>query len=41
MLILMLGSLIGLVVQRNFQDEPMLDREVFHTTPQPPARAQP
>jgi hypothetical protein len=41
MLILTLGSFIGLIVQRNFQDEPMHDREAFHTAPQPPERAKP
>ena len=41
MLILAVGSLIGLVVQRNFQGEPPHDREAFHTAPQPPEGAQP
>jgi hypothetical protein len=41
MLILMLGSFVGLIVQRHFQDDPMHDREAFHTAPQPPERAQP
>ena len=41
MLILAVGSLIGLVIQRHFRGEPMHDREAFHTAPQPPERAQP
>jgi hypothetical protein len=41
MLILTLGSFVGLIVQRNFQGEPVHDREAFHTAPQPPERAQP
>ena len=41
MLILAVDSLIGLVIQRHFQGEPMHDREAFHTAPQPPERAQP
>jgi hypothetical protein len=41
MLILAVGSFISLVVQRNFQSEPMHDREAFHTAQRPPERAQP
>jgi hypothetical protein len=41
MLALAVASLIGLVVQRNFQGAPMHDRQAFHTAPQPPERAQP
>jgi hypothetical protein len=40
MLILAVGSLIGLVIQRHFQGEPN-DREAFHTAPQPPEHARP
>jgi hypothetical protein len=36
MLVLVLVSFVGLVVQRNFQGEPVHDREAFHTAPQPP-----
>jgi len=41
MLILAVGSLIGLVIQQTFQGESMHDREAFPTAPQPPERAQP
>jgi hypothetical protein len=41
MLVLVLVSFVGLVVQRNFQGEPVHDREAFHTAPQPPEHAQP
>jgi hypothetical protein len=41
MLILAVGSLVSLVLQRNFQGQPVHDREAFHTAPQPPERAQP
>jgi hypothetical protein len=41
MLILAVGSLIGLVIQQNFQGESMHDREAFPTAPQPPEHAQP
>jgi hypothetical protein len=40
MLILAVGSLIGLVIHRNFRGEPT-HRQTFHTAPQPPKRAQP
>jgi len=41
MLALAVASLIGLVVQRNFQGAPIHDRQAFHTAPQPPERAHP
>jgi hypothetical protein len=41
MLILTLGSFVGLIVERQLQGPPMQDREAFHTAPQPPERAQP
>ena len=41
MLVLVLGSFVGLIVERGFQGAPMQDREAFHTAPQPPERAQP
>jgi hypothetical protein len=41
MLILAVGGLIGSVVQRNFRDESMHNRQPFHTAPQPPEGAQP
>jgi hypothetical protein len=39
MLILAVGSLVGLVIQRNFQGQPMHD-QAFHAA-QPPEHAQP
>ena len=41
MLILTLGSFIGLTVQRHFQAERMYDRKAFHTAPQPPEHPHP
>jgi hypothetical protein len=41
MLVLTLGSFVGLIVERNFQGAPIHDRQAFHTVPQPPERAQP
>jgi hypothetical protein len=41
MLVLVLGSFVGLIVQRSLQGAPMHDREAFHTAPQPPEHAQP
>jgi hypothetical protein len=41
MLVLVLGSFVGLIVQRSLQSAPMHDREAFHTAPQPPEHAQP
>jgi hypothetical protein len=41
MLILAVGSLVGLVIQRNFQGQPTHDREAFHNAPRPPESAQP
>ena len=41
MLVLVLGSFVGLIVERGFQGAPMQDREAFHTAPQPPERAKP
>ena len=41
MLVLVLGSFVGLIMERGFQGAPMRDREAYHTAPQPPERAQP
>ena len=41
MLVLVLGSFVGLIVERQIQGPPIQDREAFHTAPQPPERAQP
>jgi hypothetical protein len=41
MLVLVLVSFVGLIVQRSFQGAPMHDRQAFHTAPQPPEHAQP
>ena len=41
MLVLVLVSFVGLVMQRNFQGARIHDRQAFHTAPQPPERAQP
>jgi hypothetical protein len=41
MLVLVLGSFVGLIVQHSLQGAPMHDREAFHTAPQPPEHAQP
>jgi hypothetical protein len=41
MLVLVLGSFVGLIVERQIQGPPTHDREAFHTAPQPPERAQP
>jgi hypothetical protein len=41
MLVLVLVSFVGLVMQRNFQGATIHDRQAFHTAPQPPERAQP
>jgi hypothetical protein len=40
MLVLVLGSFVGLIVERQIQGPPIQDREAFHTAPQPPERAQ-
>jgi hypothetical protein len=41
MLVLVLGSFVGLIVERQLQGPPIQDQEAFHTAPQPPERAQP
>ena len=41
MLVLVLGSFVGLIGERQIQGPPIQDREAFHTAPQPPERAQP
>jgi hypothetical protein len=41
LLILTLGSFVGLIVERGFQGAPMQDRQAFHTAPQPPEHALP
>jgi hypothetical protein len=41
MLVLVLGSFVGLIVERQIKGPPIYDREAFHTAPQPPERAQP
>jgi hypothetical protein len=40
MLVLVLISFVGLVMQRNFQGAP-IHRQAFHTAPQPPEHARP
>jgi len=41
MLVLVLVSFVGLIVQRSLEGAPVHDRQAFHTAPQPPERAQP
>jgi hypothetical protein len=41
MLVLVLGSFVGLIVERQLQGPPIQDREAFHTARQQPERAQP
>ena len=41
LLVLTLGSFVGLIVERGVQRAPVHDREAFHTAPQPPERAKP
>jgi hypothetical protein len=41
MLVLVLVSFVGLVMQRSLEGAPIQDRRAFHTAPQPPEHAQP